>query len=251
MLAVSRKILAYDGKFPSVSDIASDSEFRLMLFFISVLPAFLFLRHWVGALEFNDQNDLSAAVQALWGSVFTVLSFLTTTGFESRFWDTAQNWSGLHSPGIILIGLVVMGGGVATTAGGVKLLRVYALYKHGTCELQKLTFPTSIGGAGKTARHIRREGAYIAWLFFMLFAISTAVVMLGLALTGLTFEQSLGFAVSALSTTGPLAGAVLGESGNYGLLENPARAILCAAMVLGRLETLAIIALLNPEFWRP
>ena len=28
------------------------------------------------------------------------------------------------------------------------------------------------------------------------------------------------------------------------------RLVLAAAMVLGRLETLALIALLNPEFWR-
>jgi trk system potassium uptake protein TrkH len=34
------------------------------------------------------------------------------------------------------------------------------------------------------------------------------------------------------------------------MLPDAAKAILCAAMVLGRLETLAILALLNPDFWR-
>jgi trk system potassium uptake protein TrkH len=33
-------------------------------------------------------------------------------------------------------------------------------------------------------------------------------------------------------------------------LNGAARAVTAAAMVLGRLETLAIIALLNPDFWR-
>ncbi|NNL73519.1 MAG: hypothetical protein HKP29_09155, partial [Silicimonas sp.] len=37
---------------------------------------------------------------------------------------------------------------------------------------------------------------------------------------------------------------------NLAALNDAAKGILSAAMVLGRLETLAIIALLNPEFWR-
>ena len=35
-----------------------------------------------------------------------------------------------------------------------------------------------------------------------------------------------------------------------GLMAAPAKLILCFAMVLGRLETLAIIALLSPNLWR-
>jgi len=249
--AVSRIMFTTDRSALTLKSLWQDYEVRLMLFFLTVLPVLLFMRHWYGAFEVNDQENAPAALLALWGSVFTTLSFLTTTGFESAHWSAAQNWSGLHTPGIILIGLAVMGGGVATTAGGIKLLRVYALYKHGMREMQKLSFPSSIGGAGKVARHIRREGAYIAWLFFMLFAISTAGIMVGLSLTGLNFEQSLTFAVSALSTTGPLASAVLENGADYALLDDAARGILCLAMVIGRLETLAIIALLNPEFWRP
>ena len=44
---------------------------------------------------------------------------------------------------------------------------------------------------------------------------------------------------------------VVGEAPlDYADLSGYGRAILSVAMVLGRLETLAIIALLNPEFWR-
>ncbi|MFT5160072.1 MAG: trk system potassium uptake protein TrkH [Paracoccaceae bacterium] len=249
-LAVSRLMFNFDGNLPSLKSIRDDHEFRLALALVAVLPILLFLRHWLGAFEVNDQENAPAAFQALWGAVFTTLSFLTTTGFESESWAAAQDWSGLPTSGIILLGLAVMGGGVATTAGGIKLLRVYALYKHGVREMQKLSFPSSIGGAGRSARFIRREGAYVAWMFFMLFAISTALTMLALSMTGLNFETSLVFAVSALSTTGPLASAVLENGTTYAQLDDWARGILGVAMVLGRLETLAIIALLNPDFWR-
>ena len=69
--------------------------------------------------------------------MFTVLSFLTTTGFSSSEWGAAQAWSGLETPGVLLMGLSLIGGGVATTAGGVKLLRVFALYQNGLREKQK------------------------------------------------------------------------------------------------------------------
>ncbi len=250
-LAVSRLTFNFDGKLPDPQAIYRDHEFRLALAFVTILPSLLFLRHWLGSFEFAEQQNATAAFRALWGAIYTTMSFLTTTGFESEDWAAAQDWSGLPTSGIILLGLAVMGGGVATTAGGIKLLRVFALYKHGARELQRLSYPSSVGGAGQSARRIRRGGAYVAWMFFMLFAISTALIMLALSLTSLDFEASLVFAVAALSNTGPLANVVLENAIGYGDLDQWAQTILGAAMVLGRLETLAIIALLNPDFWRP
>ena len=117
-------------------------------------------------------------------------------------------------------------------------------------EMERLVHPSSVGGSGATARRLRREGAEIAWIFFMLFAISIAVVTALLALTGLAFDHALVLTVAALSTTGPLSEVGAGAPIVLPLLPEAAKAILMAAMVLGRLETLALIALLNPDFWR-
>jgi trk system potassium uptake protein TrkH len=148
------------------------------------------------------------------------------------------------------MGLAVIGGGVATTAGGVKLLRVYALYLNGLREMERLVHPSSISGAGLTSRRIRREGAFIAWIFFMLFALSLALVTVVLSALGQDLETALILATAALSTTGPLT-QVAGEAPiNLLALSGGAKLVLCASMVLGRLETLAIIALINPRLWR-
>ncbi len=228
----------------------SDSEFRMALALILIATTFLFLRHFFG--EFDDITPTTTAdsFRAVWGALFTVASFLTTTGFESGYWSEATDWSRLDTPGLMLVGLALIGGGVATTAGGVKLLRVYALYRHGERELERLVHPSSIGGGGKEARRIRRKGAYISWIFFMLFAISLAAVMMLLALTGVEFEVAMVLAVSALSTTGPLAVVAAESPIVFSDIPEFAKVILALAMVLGRLETLAIIALFNPEIWR-
>ena len=228
----------------------NDPEFRMGMLIVFGVTLLLFSRHWLASFEVSQEENLIAALHALWGSFFTVLSFLTTTGFQSADWSAARGWSGLGAPGLILLGLSLIGGGVATTAGGVKLLRVYALYLNGLREMERLVHPSSVGRASSQSRRIRSKGAYIAWIFFMLFALSMAFVTLILTSTGVGFEDAIVLAVAALSTTGPLVQAAPEAPILLAQLSAGAKLTLCAAMVVGRLETLAIIALFNPALWR-
>ncbi len=227
-----------------------DAEFRIGLGLIIGVPLLLVLRHWAGAFDVNAEGDFLDGVRALWGSVFTVTSFLTTTGFVSAEWEAARGWSGLATPGIILMGLALMGGGVATTAGGVKLLRVFTLYLNGLREMQRLIHPSSVGGKGANDRRIRRQGAYTAWVFFMLFGLSLAGVVLALTAFGATFEEALVLAVSALTTTGPILNVASNEPIVLSTLPEGTKLVFAFASVLGRMEALAIIALLTPALWR-
>ena len=244
-LTFSRGVFADDSR-----KLLKDPEVQMAIALVLIVPTVLILRHFFGAAEGPSDSDFGEAIAAFWGAVFTVLSFLTTTGFEAEGWIGARDWSGLETPGLILVGLSLIGGGVATTAGGVKLLRVYALFKHGERELGRLVHPNSIGGAGAEARRIRRQGAYISWIFFMLFALSIAAVMLLLTLTGVQFETAMVLAVAAISTTGPLAEVAAETPILYSGIPDAAKVILAFTMVLGRLELLALIALFNPDFWR-
>lgn len=248
--AVSRHTFLHSEKGQTLKNLKRDKEVNLVLICLITIPTLLFLRHWTAAYEVSAEAEIPDALAAFWGAVFTVLSFLTTTGFESAAWEGAQNWSGLGTTGLILMALSIMGGGIATTAGGIKLLRIYALYKHGQREIQRLSHPHSVAGASMRARLIRSEGAQIAWVFLMLFTLSLAVVALALSATGISFSDSLLFATAGLSNTGPLAN-VAGESfTGYANFSDTGRLILIIAMVLGRLEALAVIAVINPNYWR-
>ena len=70
------------------------------------------------------------------------------------------------------------------------------------------------------------------------------------ALSGVAFEDALVLSISGLSTTGPLLTVATDAPIELATLGPFAKSVFCAAMVLGRLETLAIIALFTPDLWR-
>lgn len=250
LFALSRLTFSRDTRTMQHARVISDPEFRLGLLIVAGSTMILFARNWIGAFEVDGTRDTAMALRALWGAGFTALSFLTTTGFVSADWTAAQDWSGLGTPGLILMALALVGGGVATTAGGVKLLRIYALYLNGRREVERVVHPSSVGRGEPGSRQMRREGVYVAWLFFMVFAMSIAAVMALFAVFGQGFDSALILTISALSTTGPLINAAAEAPIRLLELTPGAKLVLCGAMVLGRMETIAVIALFNPQLWR-
>ncbi|WP_317616367.1 potassium transporter TrkG [Paracoccus mutanolyticus] len=267
--ALSRRFWPGGMELKTAQSWTGDPELRIAAGMVLLVALTLFARHFLGAIGVSPTGargvleTLDNALSAAWGGIFNGLSYLTTTGWNSVEWQGARNWSGLSSPGLILAGLAMMGGGVATTAGGVKLLRVYALARHSQRELEKIVHPNSVGGGGLMARRLRNEGAYLAFIFFMLFASSIAVVIMLISLQGIEFDSATILSIAALTNTGPLAGAIpmvptfQGSAGLAGApwegwagLPGLTKAILAGAMIAGRVETLAILALLSPEYWR-
>lgn len=248
--ALSRLTFSTDTATSGFSRLDKDPEFRIGLMIVLGVAVLLFVRVWAGVSEIGGQMEPLQALHVIWGMLFTALSFLTTAGFESANWNDAQQISGLGTPGLILMGLALVGGGVATTAGGVKLLRVFALYLNGAREIDRLIHPSSVSGADGGNRRIQSDGAFIAWIFLMLFALTLAVFNLLLAAMGAGFEQAMVLSVAALSTTGPLIELATDVPIRLIDLSAGAKLTLCAAMVIGRLEALAIIALITPSLWR-
>jgi trk system potassium uptake protein TrkH len=248
VFALSRGTFAQDMPQPVGRRWWQDPELRMASALLVAAPGVIYLHHWIGLIDVGGASP--DPLRSLWGAVFTTASFLTTTGFISAEWEVARNWSGLSTPGLILMGLAMVGGGVATTAGGVKLLRVYVLYRHGQFEAARLVHPRLVSSPGHRARRFRIDAAYLAWLSFMLFAIAFASGMLALSALGQSFEAAMILTTAGLTNTGPLAAVAGSAPISWGALDTTAQTVLALAMVLGRLETLAIVALLNPEFWR-
>ena len=269
--ALSRRFWPGGGELRATEKLREDPELQLAAAMVVMVTVVLFLRHFLGAIDVASTGpqmplglrDIGNGLSAMWGVMFNALSYLTTTGWNSVDWQGARAWSGLGAPGLILAGLAMMGGGIATTAGGVKLLRVYALARHGEREMERIIHPSSVSGGGRIARRLRREGAYLAFIFFMLFAMSIAAVVTLVSIHAIEFETATILSIAALTNTGPLAAVIPltpAFEASAGIASAPwegwsglpafTKVVLAFAMILGRIETLAVLALFSPEFWR-
>lgn len=239
-LALSRRFLPGHGA--RLRTIHRDPEILTAAALIGLVTLFVVARHWFGAFESREGENLPAIGRAAWGAAFTSLSFLTTTGFVNQDWIASRAWSGLTPPGLVLMSVALLGGGVATTAGGIKLMRIYALSRLGRFELMRMIYPSMVVGGNEYDRFLATTGARSAWLFAMVFALTSVVVVAILLFSGMSLETAMIFAVAALTNTGQLV-QMAGDLPLYWvLLGDPARVVLAAAMILGRLEILVLLA---------
>jgi len=250
VLGLSRNLLPNPALRTRYSRLRPGPEIMVAAVIVALVTATVAARHWLGAYEVAEGENLPALGRAIWGTAFTGLSFLTTTGFVSQDWIAIRLWSGLAPPGLVLMGLAIIGGGVATTAGGVKLLRIYALARMGRLEMERMIYPSMVAGGGEGARFLVTGGARAAWLFAMVFSISAAVLVAVLMLLGMSFETGLIFTFAAITTTGPLVQVAGDLPLHWSLLSDPAKGVLAVGMILGRLEILALLALLMGQIAR-
>lgn len=176
---------------------------------------------------------------------FSITSIVTTTGFVTSDYTL---WGGVFVTAVYI--LMAIGGCTGSTSGGIKIFRLQILTKLSHLEIQRLSHPhgafsVSLGGKKVESPIFRAIGN-----FMMLFGVLFALVTLGLSFTGLDFMTSLSGAASAISNVGPGLGGVIGPTGNYASLDDPAKWILSFAMLAGRLEIFTLLVLFTPVFWR-
>jgi trk system potassium uptake protein len=242
IVALSRRFLPGHGRRRRV--LYRDPELVTALLIVALVTLFVAARHWGGAFEMAESQNLPALGGSVWGAAFTGLSFLTTTGFVNQDWIASRAWSGLTPPGMVLMGLALLGGGVATTAGGIKLLRIYALARLSKAEMERMIYPSLVVGGNQYDRFLSTTGARSAWLFVMAFTLTAIAVVALLLLVGMSLETALIFAVAGLTNTGPLV-RVAGDLPLYWvLISDASRLVLAGAMILGRLEILVLLALI-------
>ena len=218
-----------------IKSIRKDPEIRLAAILIVITFLACLLLYW------SDTAGLLELVQNSWGVVFTSMSFLTTTGLVSDYMPQKNGELGIGA--LLMAALAMFGGGVATTAGGIKLLRIFILASHSKSEINRLIIPSRVVSGQHGGQFGTFNNAMLACVFFMLFLITLAAILLGLALCGISAQRSLQLTLATITNTGPLLTII--SVGEVNILDLPAIAkmLLIFSMVFGRLEVLALLAL--------
>ena len=190
----------------------------------------------------------TSIAKIVWGNFFTIFSFITTTGYFSSYWNFSSS-SDNSLIILILIGLCLFGGGIATTAGGIKLLRISILFSAFSNETGKQLYPSLIAEKKVPASNFQLS-LFMAWILFMLFIVSLAFLTITLAMFEMFFEDALLVAVACLTTTGPIVQIIGIEKHFFVDLQFFSKIALILGMVLGRLEILVALSLITFSFRR-
>jgi len=207
-----------------------DIELRALLIttlFISVILS-LFLHH--DGLSWHE---------ALFHGAVQGLSAQSTSGFSSLPISSLDDGSKL-----VLIISMFLGGGIGSTAGGIKLLRLLILLRLLQLLLQRIAMPEHALTPSKLAgRPLEQDDIQGALLIILLFITIIILSWLAFITYGYLPLDALFEVVSACGTVGLSSGITRPE------LEPFLRGVLCLDMLLGRLEIVALLVVLYPPTW--
>ena len=244
LLALTHNFFYSLNKKKNLKNILLDKELRLGLLTVTCITIILSLKTMsLNNTFFSFDEPFISGLRLIWGNFFTAFSFITTNGYVSSYWGGALPSVDLPHITIIFIGLCLFGGGLATTAGGIKLLRISVLFSAFSNETGKLLHPSSMTGSSINLKSLEIS-IFMAWVFFMLFIVSLALMTIILAIFGISFEEALVLAVACLTTTGPVIEMVGIEPSLISELSYFPKLALVISMVLGRLEILVALSVM-------
>ena len=223
----------------------------MLLGSLNFVTGYLVLRGQVQSLWHDGQQRIQALLvvgggaillmgvtlsrYAPWGkavrvALFETVSALTTTGFATVGYG---DWNGLGW--WVLIILMIIGGGAGSTAGGIKQLRVYMLYRSLLWDLQHQLKPDQAVGEpslwqSNSRQFLKDREIRQTAVFVFLYLVTFALFSLVIAAHGYALDASLFETASAMSTVGLSVGVTAPDA--------PATLLWTEtlAMFLGRLE---------------
>ena len=180
------------------------------------------------------------AGSTVWSALGWAVTTLSTSGIEITNSPVIEgNYIALW----IIPALI--GGSCLSTAGGIKLARVYLISRISLTVFQRGASPSTEAHLS-FRNHKLSETVIIGIASYLVAYIAIATVLaLGLAFSGQGYASALTGAVGSVSNSGFL----VDWSSEAGL--NPfSHLLLILGLILGRMEVLALIPVLSLEFWR-
>lgn len=227
-----------------------DPEIRLFLLMFLVgfglTAVLLFFRASEEAWNAMDPTGGHSLLQLARHALFQAASVQSTTGYASTnfdLWPVAVK--------VLFILMVLTGGCVGSTAGGVKQLRILILVSMVRREVHRIIYPRSV--VPVRLKDVVVEDATIRTIvafFFAFLAVYVASVV-GLSLLGFDLLAAISSPAAAITSFGPAMGAgVGGPDFTFAGIHPLAKVILIGDMWLGRLEIFAVLLLFTPSTYR-
>ncbi|MBQ7286256.1 MAG: TrkH family potassium uptake protein [Candidatus Gastranaerophilales bacterium] len=230
-------ILIYRGiRQKKITHIFKSEEFKgylIITVFLSLLLA--------GSLFINSHYEIK---KALLNSFFEISATMTSTGFAV---DNYINWDAASK--VILFLAFFTGGCATSTSGGIKIIRWIFIGKYLKRELNKIihpqgVYPIKLEGAPVGQDIISQMVAFVVF-YLVIFALGAFLIVLIENNSTIALSAS----AAAIGNIGPAFGTI-GPMDSFDGLHCLTKWILILLMLIGRLEIIPFLAILNKDLWK-
>lgn len=213
-----------------------DNEFQLYLFLAVaasvVIGTGLYIAGWADVEKsFRD-------------AAFQVITLMTTTGYATADYNL---WPAML--GLILFLLMFAGACAGSTSGGLKVIRVFLLFKNSFTELKRIIHPNGVITVKYNERsvhpNIMTNIMGFTILFLIIFTIGTLIMTFFIE----DIFTASSAVITSMSNVGPGFGS-LGPMYTFSHLNDFAKIFLALLMLVGRLEILTVMVLFTKSFWK-
>ncbi|MGD9611988.1 MAG: TrkH family potassium uptake protein [Kiritimatiellia bacterium] len=202
-----------------------------------------------GATAFATWMLHRSAADLAWGpalrqAAFTCVSLGTSTGFCTADFDA---WPGILK--VLLLLLMLMGGCVGSTAGGIKVARIQMMLKAVAREIRLFMQPQAVLPIKLDRKRLDDDVLVPVLTFVALYLLVGVLGIWAMMWFAPDLATAASSVVACLGGVGPGLSAV-GPTLNYAGLPAGGQGVLIALMVAGRLEFFTLLAVFMPAFWR-
>jgi trk system potassium uptake protein TrkH len=210
-----------------------DEEFRLYCGIVIVSMI---------AVTMNIRGMCASFGEALRRASFTVATIATTTGYSISDFNS---WPALSKAVVALLALT--GACAGSTAGGIKMVRVLALFKSARMELSKLAHPSAVRTVKINGRNIEPNVLTGIGAFVFAYAATAILATIVVSRDGMDLTSCGAAVFACLSNIGL---GVPGSMRNFGEFDSFSKCALSFCMIAGRLEFFPAFAIFVPSVWK-
>lgn len=218
----------------SIKPFLKSAELRFFLLVASVVILIITLEVWRAGMYALPASFVHA--------FFLTSSMITDNGLSPG--DYAS-WP-VHTI-VLLLSASFFGGCVGSTCGGIKALRFLVLFKQTRHEVHQLAHPRAVMSIRVGNSPINDRVLRSVWSFFFLYVVCTCFFIWMLNLQGYDLLTSFATVAACINNMGLGFGET---AAGFGTLSDSAKYLMCAAMLLGRLEIYPVLILFSRTFWR-
>jgi trk system potassium uptake protein TrkH len=170
--------------------------------------------------------------------LFAVTSSLSNSGLTT--FTPPENFY------LFFIFLTIIGGSIISNSSGIKIIRLYILFKSTVLEIFRLVSPNVINDQRilKTEHKINNENLNSSFFIFISFFISIFILSSILTVSGLNFEKS--FKLSILTITNTVNSSLFGLNDiDFFNLLTSSKIFIILFMVIGKIELISLFLIIK------